>query len=96
MDLRCACTRHSKDFITTEVRATGLLSLSPVGLGFLGTGMMLEDLKTAGTWHVSREILKMFVNTGDSWSAQCFGVAGETESGQATLQGFCLLDRYPC
>lgn len=41
--------------------------------------MMLVDLKQAGTSHVSSEVLKMFVNTGDSWSAQCFSVEGETE-----------------
>ena len=33
---------------------------------FLGTGMMVEDLKQSGTWQVSREVLKMSVNTGDS------------------------------
>ena len=37
----------------------------------LVTEMMVEDLRQAGTWHVSREVLKMLVNTGDSWSAQC-------------------------
>jgi hypothetical protein len=29
-------------------------------------GMMVEDLKQAGTWHVSSEVLKMSVITGDS------------------------------
>ena len=33
----------------------------------------------------------MSVNTGDSWSVQCFRADGETESGPATLRGFCLL-----
>jgi len=37
-----------------------------VGLGFLGTGMMVEDLKQAGMWQVFSEVLKMSVNTGDS------------------------------
>ena len=54
--------------------------------------MIVEYLKTAGTWHVSREVLNMLVNTGDSWSAQCFRVGGETESGPAALRGFYLLN----
>ena len=33
----------------------------------------------------------MSVNTRDSWSAQCFRVDEETESGPAALQGFFLL-----
>ena len=43
-----------------------------VSVFFLGTGMMVEVLKQAGTWHDFSEELKMSVNTGDSWSAQCF------------------------
>ncbi len=66
MALMCDSTRRSKDFITTEVTATGLWSLSTVVLGFLGMGILVEDLKQAGTWHVSSEVLKMSVNTGDS------------------------------
>jgi len=84
----CGSTRRSKDFIITEVRATGLKSLSPVDCGFLGTGLIVEVLKQAGTWHVSSEVLKMSVNTGDSWSEQCFKVDGETDSAPAA---FCLL-----
>ncbi len=53
--------------------------------------MMVEDLKQAGTCYVSTEVLKMSMNTGDSWSAQCFRVDGETESVPAALRGFCLL-----
>lgn len=53
--------------------------------------MMVEVLKQAGTWHISKEVLKISVNTGDSWSAQCFKVDGETESGPAAFRGFCLL-----
>ena len=55
---------------------------------------MVEVLKQSGTWQVSREMLKMSVNTGDSWSAQCFRVDGETESGPAVLRGFCLLKLF--
>jgi len=36
-------------------------------------------------------VLKMSVNTGDSLSVQGFKVDGETESGPAAFQGFCLL-----
>ena len=59
ISFRCESTRRSKDFITTEVRATGLKSLSPVDLGFLGTGMIVEALKQVGTEQVSSEVLKM-------------------------------------
>lgn len=34
--------------------------------GFLGLGIMVEVLKQARTWHISSEVLEMFVNTGDS------------------------------
>lgn len=40
-----AGTRCSKDFITKEARAMGLRPFSPVVLGVLGTGMMVEALK---------------------------------------------------
>jgi len=39
--------------------------------------MMVEVLKQAGTWHVSSEVLKMLVNTGDFF-------------GLALCGGFCL------
>ena len=50
MDLRCASTRRLKDFITTEFRAMGLESLSPVGLCFLGR-VMMGELETG--WHMA-------------------------------------------
>ena len=53
--------------------------------------MMVEVLKQAGTWHDFSEELKMSVNTGDSCSAQCFRMDGETASGPVALRGFCLL-----
>lgn len=37
---------------------------------------MMEDLKQTGTWHDSREVLKMSVNTGVSSSAQCASKGG--------------------
>jgi len=56
---------------------------------FLWTGVMMEVLKQAGTWHVSSEVLKMPVNTRDGRLAQSFRVEGETESGPAALWRFC-------
>ncbi len=47
---------------------------------------MVEDIKQACTWHVSSEVLKMSVKTGDSGSAQCIKGDGGTESCPATLQ----------
>ena len=63
-------------------------------LAFLGMGMMVEVLKHAGMRHSSSEALKMLVNTGASWSAQCFRADGETESGPAAFRGFGLLNRF--
>ncbi len=47
MAFMCDSTRRSNDFITitVDVRAMGLLSLSPVVLVFFGTGIMVEVLK---------------------------------------------------
>ncbi|XP_037395037.1 uncharacterized protein LOC108423841 [Pygocentrus nattereri] len=53
---------------------------------------MMEDLKQAGTWHDSREELKIPVKTGASSSAQCLKVAEDTESGPEALCGFSLLN----
>lgn len=52
----------------------GLLSFNPGMLVLLGTGMIVEALRQAGTRHVSREGSKMCVYTRDSWSAQFFRV----------------------
>lgn len=49
MVLRWGRTMHSKDFISTEVRAKGLYSLGPVVL-VLWAGMMAEDLVQADTY----------------------------------------------
>lgn len=38
---------------------TGLESLSSVVHVFLGKWMMVEELKLAGTWYVSSEVLNM-------------------------------------
>ncbi len=59
--------------MATDVRATGLYSLSPVILGFFGTGMMVERLKHEGTSHSSSDLLKICVKMGASWSAQVLG-----------------------
>ena len=58
------------------------------GVGHNPAFKMVAILKQAGTWHVSSEVLKMSVNSGDSWSVRCFRVDGETET---ALRGFCLL-----
>ncbi len=58
--------------MTTDVRATGLYSLRPVILGFVGIGMMMEHLKQAGTSHSSSDLLKICKNMESSWAAQVF------------------------
>ena len=88
MSLRRVSIGRSNVFNTTEVRATGLWSFRPLILGFLGTGMMVDVFKKPGTVHSASEVLKMSVNTGDSWSAQNHSVEGETAYGPAALRGF--------
>ncbi len=41
-------------------------TVCPVVLDYLGTGMMVKVLKQTAMWHVSSEVLKMSVTTGDS------------------------------
>ena len=48
-------------------------------------------LKQAGTMHSTSEVLKMSLNTGDSWSAQCLRVERKTESGPV---GLLSLERF--
>ncbi len=67
--------------MATDIRAAGLLSLSPVILGFFGTGMMVERLKHEVTSHSSSDLLKICVKMGASWSAEGFRQAGVTPSG---------------
>ncbi len=43
--------------------------------------MMVEHLKYEGTLHSSRDLLKIFVKTGASWSVQDFRQVGVTPSG---------------
>ena len=61
MSFRWVNTCLSKDFMTTDVRATGLWSFNPVMEGFLGTGMIVERLKQEETSHISSDLLKIFV-----------------------------------
>ena len=63
MDLRHESTIHLKDFITIEVKATGLNSLGPLGLGFLGKGIIVDILKQACTGYVCCEMLMISINT---------------------------------
>ncbi len=64
--------------MATDIRATGLWSLSPVILGFFGMGMMVERLKHERTLHSASDLLKICVKMGASWSAQVFRQAGDT------------------
>ncbi len=70
MSFRWASTSFSNDFMTTDVRATGLKSFSPVILDFFGMGMMMERLKHEGTSHNSSDLLKFYVKMGASLSAR--------------------------
>ena len=56
--------------------------------GFLGTGMIVDDLNHCGTWHCFKLALKMLVKTGASWLAQCFNVAEDIPSGPDALRQF--------
>ncbi len=53
--------------------------------------MMVECLKQQGTLHSSRDLLKICVKMGASWSAQTFRQAGEIPSGPKAFLDFCLL-----
>jgi len=69
-------TSLSKEFMTTDVRATGLSSFNPVMEDFLGTWMIMERLKHDGTSHGSSDGLKICVKMGASWSAETFRQEG--------------------
>ncbi len=84
-------TSLSNDFITTDVKATGLWSLSPAIFVFFGTGMMMENLKQEGTSQNSSDLLKINVKMDDSWAAQALRQAAETQSGPLAFLIFCLL-----
>ncbi len=90
MSFRWASTSFSNDFMTTNVRATGLKSFSPIILDFFRIGMMMERLKHEGTSHSSSDLLKIFVKTGASWSAQYFRQTGITQSGRGAFLLFCF------
>jgi len=48
----------------------------------------MDVLRQGGTRHSEMDRLKMSENTGDSWVAQCFSVAGETPSGPGAFLDF--------
>lgn len=73
-------TSRSKIFIKTEVSAMGLQSLRQVMLLSLGIGIIMANLKHAGTVAVLRDQL---VRMGVSLFAQFFSVAGVTPFGPA-------------
>ncbi len=76
--------------MTTDLRATGLQSFSPVVLVFFGMGMMVERLKHEGTLHSSSDLLEICVKMGVSWSAQDFRQTGVTQSGTGSFILFCF------
>ncbi len=51
----------------------------------------MERLKQQGTLHCSRDLLKICVKMGASWSAQTFRQAGEIPSGPEVFLDFCFL-----
>ncbi len=53
--------------------------------------MMVERLKQQGTSHSSRDLLKICVKMGASWSAQSFRQAGEIPSVPEAFLDFCFL-----
>ncbi len=53
--------------------------------------MMVERLKQQETLQSSRDLLKICVKMGASWSAQTFRQAGEIPSGPEALLDFCFL-----
>ncbi len=50
--------------------------------------MMVEHLKQQGTSHSSRDLLKICVKMGASWSAQTFRQAGKIPSGPESIPRF--------
>lgn len=59
MSFRCFNISRPKDLITTDIRATYLLSLNHIMLHFLGTGMMVEHLKQEKTSNSFRNLCKV-------------------------------------
>ena len=81
---------RSKTFITTDANATGLTSLDDFGFVFLGTGIIVDNLKQWGTICNVTEVLKISVNTGVNWSAQCLRVDVSIPSGPGAFRTFCF------
>ena len=84
-------TSFSRHFMATEVSATGRKSFMQVVCGFLGTGMIMDFLKSSGTTAWASVLLKISVYTSASSAAQAFRTLGDTPSGPAALRGltFC-------
>lgn len=59
-DLMCCKISFSKHFMTTAVSSTGLELLRSFEAVFIGTGMMVLDLRQDGTVACSRKVLKRF------------------------------------
>ncbi len=56
-----------------------------------GTGTMVTVFKQVGTDASDSEVLKMSVNTSDSWCAQSFSIRPGMLSGPAALRGLIPL-----
>lgn len=90
MSFRWVDTSLSNDFMTTDVRATGLQLSNPVVFRIFGTGVIIEHLKEHGTTHCSSNLLKICVKIGASWLAQSLRHAGETSSEPEAFLVFCF------
>lgn len=59
--------------------------------GFLGTGMIVDDFRQAGTTACDRERWKMLVKTRESWSAHVLSTFPGTPSGLVAFLEFTAL-----
>lgn len=78
MSLRWLNTSLSKGFMTTDVRATGLVLFNPVMVLVLETGTMLELLKHEDTSHTWHTWLLLVCRAGRGTSEGDEGVGGAT------------------
>ncbi len=87
----CVCVLSSTQVLHHRRECDRSLVIKSSDFGLLGTGIMVERLKQQGTSHSSRDLLKICVKMGASWSAQTFRQAGEIPSGPEAFLDFCFL-----